>query len=44
MGQIEICNTLKNMNKILILEDFEIISLLDKGGFSQVKKVIFYNP
>ena len=44
MGQIEIYNTLKNINSIPKLEDFKIISIFGRGGFSQVKKVKYYNP
>ena len=44
MGQLEIYNTLKNINSIPKIENFKIISLLGKGGFSQVKKVKYYNP
>ena len=44
MGQLEIYNTLKNINSIPKLQDFKIISLLGKGGFSQVKKVKYFNP
>ena len=44
MGQIDIYKTLKNMNSVPQLENFKIISILGKGGFSQVKKVKYYNP
>ena len=44
MGQLDIYNTLKEMNSFPKLENFKIISLLGKGGFSQVKKVKYYNP
>ena len=44
MGQFEIYNTLKNINSFPKLEDFKTISLLGRGGFSQVKKVKYYNP
>ena len=40
---MEIYNNLKNMNNVPKLENFKIISLLGKGGFSQVKKVKYYN-
>ena len=44
MGQLEIYNTLKNINSNPKVEDFKIISLLGRGGFSTVKKVKYYNP
>ena len=44
MGQIDIYNTLKNIKSVPSIENFQIISILERSALSQVKKVIYYNP